>query len=363
MSESVLNPGLYANMVRCGRFGRVRVINRGQPLEGFHQPDPVRGGTSFKVIRRGETYVGCCPHCGDSRDRLAVNHMFGVSDPMIPGSWKHWELWKCYNEECQRNSKYRGDMRFWLGAPFLGGLKLRPPSLVVASRPALEPIEFPGLTVPIDELPEDHEAVRYVRSRRFDPGYLAREWGVSYAVSVPARSRGAMSQGRIIVPVYRDRAMVGWQARYPGEMDWKASGVPKYLTYFPKSQTLYGIDEAATADFVVLVEGVTDVWRCGPGAVSGLGKTLSRDQSELLAARLNGRYLILVPDMDDADSEINFYRSAAAVVAAGHKGPIGVAPLPKGKDPADLDTKTLRSIIVGAAFEATTPSPHESEVD
>ena len=29
-------------------------------------------------------------------------------------------------------------------------------------------------------------------------------------------------------------AMVGWQARFIGEVDWKAAGIQKYLTYYPK---------------------------------------------------------------------------------------------------------------------------------
>jgi len=363
MDESVLNPELFAAMCRALAPGHVRVINRGLPLEGFYQPNYRRGAAAgevgLQIVRRGETYVANCPFCGDTRSRLAVNHMCGVHDPNVRVArpdgtgfyeWHNWELWKCYNEECQGSPDYRRQLREMLTYTRLG--RCRPPAVVGTGRPVLEPVEFPGLVVGLHELPPDHPAQVYLRDRRFDPDELGTDWGVGYAVSVPARSRGAMSQGRIIVPVYRDRAMVGWQARFVGDIDWKAAGVPKYLTYFPKSLTLYGIDEADVAPVVTLVEGVSDVWRVGHGAVSGLGKTLSPDQAQLLAGRLRGRPLVVVPDMDDPDSEIAFYKSAAAVIEAGHTGPVAVAPLPPGKDPADLDGQTLRRIIRLAARQS-----------
>ncbi len=56
---------------------------------------------------------------------------------------------------------------------------------------------------------------------------------------------------------------VGWQARYVGEPRYR--DMPKYYTCpgMPKSQLLYNFDSTMTKPFVVLVEGITDVWRIG----------------------------------------------------------------------------------------------------
>lgn len=361
-TSDVLNPELYHALTQW-TGGVVRVINLGEPNEGFYSTDPFRGGTRLKLTRRGETYVCPCPFCGDTRFRMAVNHRCGVLDagvhiPRPDGtgeySWRNWELWKCYNEECQSDRDRRNQFRTEVGRFLsnLGGFRTRIRPVKQAKVPTLEPVDFPGLMVPLKELPKDHPAVAYLSSRGFDPAELYDEWGVTYATDVPARSRGAMCQGRIIVPVRRDGAMVGWQARYAGDLDWKAAGVPKYLTYFPKSLVVYGIDEAEKADTLVLLEGVIDVWRYGPGAVCGLGKGLSQDQAHLLASRLRDRPLVLVPDQDDPGSEPAFFRAASDLASCGYKGRISVAELPAGKDPADLDARTLRRIVRESATQA-----------
>lgn len=161
-----------------------------------------------------------------------------------------------------------------------------------------------------------------------------------------------MAQGRIAVPVSRDGVTVGYQFRYPDDLDWKAAGVVKYLTYFPKSLTLYGIDEVGDAGIVVYCEGVTDVWRYGYGAVCSLGKDLSTDQVQLLVERGGTRPLVMIPDYDDPKSEAAFFKSAKALIAAGYRGKIGWVKLPEGKDPATMGVRDLRFLVNNAAASA-----------
>lgn len=346
-----LNPRLLDAMTKA--FGAVRVRDEGQPLEGYYAPDPVTGRTRLYVVRRGETYEANCFKCNDHRMRMAVNHRYGIFDPKTGGYGS--ELWKCYNEECQSDYANRARLRDIVFGASLG-CRLphrRDPEVVACLPRELEPVEFPGVLVPLTELPASHPAVRYVKDTRgFDPAELVALWGVGYAEHVPPKSRGAMSAGRLIAPITHGGVMVGWQARHVGEADWKE--VPKYLTYCQKSLVVYGLDQAEGADVLTAVEGVTDVWRYGPGAVCGLGKGLSARQCELVASRLRGRPFVVVPDRNDPTSEPKFFAAAGDIVALGHRGPVASCCLAPGLDPAMLSRPKLRGVVAAAITTATT---------
>ena len=72
-----------------------------------------------------------------------------------------------------------------------------------------------------------------------------------------------------------DGTLHGWQGRYIGN---PPKYVPKYFTMptMKKTELLYNLDQARNFNSVVLVEGVTDVWKVGPASVAMFGKTLSR---------------------------------------------------------------------------------------
>lgn len=350
----VLNPDLFYAL--CKKVDRdTKVINAGQPLEGSYQTDPRDKVLKLLIGRRGETYVARCPFCNDQRvpGRLWVNHRYGLRDEMT--GLRNTNLWKCYNEECQHDKEYRREFRETL-LPEMdlpsSGPRPRVPEVRLVPISDLEPCEFPGSLLSVKDLPDTHVAVRYLRDRGFDIDELAAFWDVSYADSVPSRTRGAAAQDRIIVPVRQRGIMVGWQARFVGELDWSRAGVPKYLTYFPKSRVVYGLDEMGQSEAIVLVEGVTDVWRYGYGAVCGLGKKLSLDQGRLLAEALRGRPLVLMPDTNDPDALKGFCGSAKTVIEMGHSGPIGLAPLPGGVDPATMSRTYLRKLVEAVAREA-----------
>lgn len=349
---AVLNPGLLRAMERALSGAHVASTGVGESISGYYRRDPLRADDAQRLVVTswGEHYVACCPFCADRRCRLSVCHAYGTADDVT--GFRHHELWKCFNEECQSDWKNREELRRMLNPVTAGLPSVRVPPVRHVTPGALEPCEFPGVLVPLDRLPPTHPAVHYLAAERsppFDPAALSLDWGVAYADHVPARSRGAMAQGRIIAPVVLNGVQVGWQGRYVGELNWKASGVPKYLHFFPKSRTLYGIDEQADEPHVVLVEGVTDVWRYGRGAVCGFGKKLSPHQAGMLAARLAGRPLVLMADRNDPEAEEAFFQSAVAVVEAGHAGPVTAAPLPDGTDPGGLPTTYLRELAAAAA--------------
>lgn len=356
-----LNPALIRAVEMT--IGRVHLIRVNEPLTGYYYDDPQTRNRRLKIVRRGEELVTNCPFCNDDRGRLLINHRYGIPDPEVGNRGTN--LWKCFNEECQHDPDHRAELRDRL-LPELdlprGGPKFRQPEIIRSSPTELEPVEFNGVLLPVTDLPPDHKAVRYLIDRGFDVEEVGRLWDLGYADSIPARTRGSMAQDRLIVPVHQNKVMIGWQARFIGEIDFKTSGVPKYLTYFPKSLALYGMDQVGDEPVLVLMEGASDVWRYGPGGVCGFGKTLSHDQARILADLAKGRPIILVPDANDPGAFDKFCDGMKLVLAAGHCGPYGLAPLPRGKDPATMSRTALRNLIRCAASIAVeqhrqTPTP------
>lgn len=353
--EDLLNRPLFVTM--CGqrnKFGMIGIVRRGEPLCGSYTKDPRNDRTELVITSRGETYTGNCPFCNDTRGRLWVSHIFGTVDAEL--SYRHSETWKCYNNECQGSVEHRQKLEDMILFPTRVAPSVRSP--IVKSGPkGLEPCVFPGDTVPVAFLEPDHPAAAYLDGRNFDRDELSRIWGVMLASRVPTGIRGSAAQGRIIIPVRVCGRMVGWQARYAGDADWKKMGIVKYLTYFPKSLAVYGIDEV-DADgrypYIAAMEGATDVWRHGPGAVCPFGKTFSPTQIKIVAERLDGRPLVLVPDQDDRESSPNFVKTAKAVNASQKVNgwplsPIGLVDLPEGKDPGSIDRNLLRELCAHAA--------------
>ena len=151
-------------------------------------------------------------------------------------------------------------------------------------------------------------------------------------------------------------AMVGWQARLRGNLEWKGAHVPKY--YNPsgmnKRLMLYGFDQARASPFCVIVEGPTDVWAVGSGAVALLGKSMSQQQFDLIRTHWRAAVVMLDDDAEQAaDKVCNQLREAMPVVKVS---------LPSGSDPASIGSQdALWDLIEAAVVEQGVDLPVEAE--
>lgn len=118
----------------------------------------------------------------------------------------------------------------------------------------------------------------YLTARGFDWRLLSTLWGV----------RGVGAGGgdfawRILIPVLD---MAHRPVCYVGRTI-ASSGVARYLTWpdylLAPHETLYG-ECLVRGDAVIVVEGPTDVWRVGPGAVATFGVNWSREQLKRISA-------------------------------------------------------------------------------
>ncbi|HEY3964496.1 MAG TPA: hypothetical protein VGM05_08115 [Planctomycetaceae bacterium] len=187
-------------------------------------------------------------------------------------------------------------------------------------------------------------ALKYLEQRRFDFRELSLLWDLQFSRSSSAPAPAF--KNRIIIPIFAPVAsllnggahtpqlLVGWQARTI--MPRPPKGCPKYFMArdLEKSAVLYGLPQALqTTGPLVIVEGCSDVWRLATNAMAMFGKSLSRQQQELLIRHFRGRPLVLFLDRDAA-SEMNAARSRllAARKIAHDSGKVVIAQLPDGRN-------------------------------
>lgn len=348
--ENPLNPQLYRLLEK--HFGKVKVAHQGVGMRRTRVVDPLTGRERFRAEDAGEYYAVCCPFCGDTRFRLWINHRWGVRDEL--GSL-NLHLAHCYNEpaSCLRTMQDRKDFLEDLTA-VCGDFS----SFTLAragDRPPDASFELPGDCVLLSSLTPPHPALDYLTSRErpFDPAVLSRSYRVCWCRS----SSYSLAENRIIVPVFQGGVLKGWQARYPGELDWKKKGAPPKYWGAPRMQKrslVYNIDRASAYGTVAVCEGVTDVWSFGSMAVALLGCSLSEDQLTVLTTAAKGSTFAVLLDADKAGKKAvdDLARRIARKVGPGRVAVVG---LPDGKDPGSLPRAYLRSHVQEAMRAAGVP--------
>lgn len=341
-----LNPTLLSRIER--RIGPVLIASEGVGAVTSAGVDPVTGKKKLTFSSSGEYYRVACPYCNDTDRHLWINHRYGTVDP-ISGRVIDW-MAVCYRRDCLADRANRYDLKDQL----LGfrnanvpdaGFSLKEPTREAVTGPAV----LPGVCRLVDELEPGHEAAKYLISRDFDPAALARDYQVSYCVAPDPMYAGA--NRRIIVPAYAaDGTLLDWQGRWPADLNWQKSPIPKYfnLPGGKKSAHLYGLPKADGASALVIVEGVTSVWRIGPEAVALRGKTLSQAQEAQVAAWSQHHAGPLVLALDGGEAERACADSMRKRLESFAPNRVAVLELPDHRDPAMYDRKMIRSMIGSA---------------
>jgi hypothetical protein len=328
------------------RFGDVHVTKAGEPV--------VWGGRTYvdgrlrqQVLQWGETYRVNCIFCSDTRHQLSVPHFFGqpdVDNENRPMTW----MAKCFNENCLRDWQKRREFselvlgpRNWRLAP---GWRVNAPSKIAS---CLQQPFAPGRCIKVTELPSNHDALRFLIGERQFSREVLDYYGVGYCVE--SNPRFAAAQDRIIIPVWFRGEYAGWQARFAGEptMSW----MPKYYTMdgMAKSRLLYNFDRAVHKPFVVVVRGVTDVWRIGDWAVATFGTTLTPDQHALIEEHWRGKPVILLCNLLAA---LEREPPSPTVWRYGNHPAVVRVHLPNGYRPANYDTTVIQNFISAQAAQA-----------
>lgn len=351
-----LNLGLYNCLVR--RFTHVEIANVQEPFTPGHS---------------GEYYRVSCPFCDDTRQRLWINHMFNVVDPSNGDDRIFLAI--CYNEGCIDTREIQlklVDMIYPFGyrrRRYLEKQRQQQESLPLWRPPQFPTFDSPAQLPPCFSLAESISlpAHQYLVGRGFDPTEIADRWEVGFSLLSP-NTRPRLFQ-QLVIPIYDfktsilsaavrfpsqgDKYLAGWVARKTSE----DSAGPKYLFMkdLRKSSLLYGLPQAVqTQGPIIVVEGVTDVWRAGSNAVATLGKSLSLDQTNKLVQYFAGRPIIVMYDVDAIEDSTN---AVAAIRSArskyGDRAPLLQSLPPEGS--ADVG-ESSREAVWDRIREACAPA-------
>lgn len=328
-----LRPELYRRLK--DKFRHIVVANPGQEMLLRYE------GGELKILEPGEIYRVNCPYCPDTRKRLYINHRWGTVDE-ISGGRILW-LMHCFNQSCFKSYPER---RLALYNEIFDPLSSSPDAIDDVLSGSMEydfsqPAFMPGEITPIDQLPRSHPAALYLLQRGFDLQQLSDYFKVGYCRE--ALQNVQMANDRIFIPVYKDGAMVGWQARIIGEPSNKF--VPKYYSMpgWKKGLFVYSHDLARRFNHVVICEGPTDVWRYGPEAVCLFGKMPTIGQATVLANDWATQFIML--DSDVAEDELQAVQNR--LDSASFRTPIKriVVRLPPGQDPGSMNPVYMRSLV------------------
>lgn len=345
--KKALNRALFR---RCkATFKHVRVKNPGEKQTRRISTDLITGKPKPVITHPGEYYSVCCPFCNDTRYRCYINHRYGTDDEF---GRPQTGLAFCFNAGCPLASKM--PHAYQELAEMLCGQKLvslRKAEIAEGREVDVDQIRmnWPGKVTRVDLLPPEHEANVYLASRGFDPDKIGKFWNVHWCSESPR----FICQERLIIPIYHNKKMVGWQARAAYDIDWKSSHLPKYYTApgTPRRQILYNLGNAVKYRTGIVVEGVTDVWKLGPQAVCTLGASFTQPQQSLFRKNFKnwGGLLLYDPDMKE-----KLAGTIASIVSSLHEqlnSGFCAVYLPDGTDPGSLARDFLRPYITQQAAE------------
>lgn len=279
----MLNPTLFEALKTIDPG--VTVVNENDPgafqlqrdMFSFKKTAPV----SAHMTDWGEKYHLNCPDCHDTRQRLVVGHRWGTSVALGKSGRAQFSrrMFKCYNENCDVSNTLN---KLKLGRGYAGAavqaasaVKLTADTSVLI-RDARFP--SPAYLLMSEDTP-DH-ARQYLADRGFDPGTVARAYGLGWCPAGAAYTdeKGAQHtflEERLLIPIIQHRRLLSWQARrLDGEKKMKyvneTEGCKRYW--------LYNLDRALMYPDMMLTEGVTNVWRCGADTIACFGHSISQEQ-------------------------------------------------------------------------------------
>lgn len=280
--------------------------------------------TSGKNVTAGWVNIQCPKYdCDDASNHLGINLATGLHS-----------CWKCGTKGGPEQLIMALEGTDWytahkvaqgFGAAPTYGLS---PSSTPVGRPPGRGL-LPQIT---KDLPIPHR--KYLKGRGFNPDAIISKYGVGGCYNTGDR-RFRM---RIIIPIYMYGELVSFTAR---AISGKQS--PKYRmpndneVAVPGGSILYGLDNVKNG-VCALVEGPTDVWRIGDGAVAVMRTKFTEEQLvHIPRCGIHKVYVIY----DSGAGELAQKLASRVSKLVPH---VEHVPLPLGKDPATLNPQDLQQI-------------------
>jgi hypothetical protein len=178
----------------------------------------------------------------------------------------------------------------------------------------------------------------YLISRGFDPGFLIQKYKLK-----PVYNIGDY-RFRIIAPVFLDHKIVSFVAadvlrNNPNRLPYL--DCPKSQAIIPNKQGFYNLDSVKDGK-AIIVEGLTDVWRCGDGFIATFTSNYSQEQI-LLLVRKHIRKVFVLYDPDAIEKAQRLGNLLSGIIPSVERIRLDIR-LPDGSkgDPADMTSDEVR---------------------
>lgn len=158
-----------------------------------------------------------------------------------------------------------------------------------------------NVTLPTGIIDLQKGAKKYLEERNFDVEYLERVFGLKQTPFL------GWLKHRVFIPIFYHGHMISYTCRSYINSDVRYISCNADSEAIPHKDNLYHLDDVPGKKRIVVVEGCTDVWRLGSGAVATFGTKVTASQIKILCQFKN---VILLQDLDNAG------RTAWASVAA-----------------------------------------------
>jgi DNA primase len=183
------------------------------------------------------------------------------------------------------------------------------------------------LPIGTKELKLNHK--EYLIKRNFDPNKLEKIWDL--------KGTGPIGDYklRIIAPIYYRNIVVSYQGRdITNKQKLRYKACSKENEVLHHKHLLYGIDKVKNRKGI-LVEGITDVWRLGEGAVASFGTSYHQEQVNFISKHFDEIFILFDPGDKIA------YKKATSLVWSlqGLNTKAHIINIDFDGDPADLKQK------------------------
>jgi hypothetical protein len=194
--------------------------------------------------------------------------------------------------------------------------------------------------LPLGTRPCGERHLRYLKKRGFShPQDLVETYGLQGTGPVGEYNH------RIVAPIFLKGRLVSYQARDitgKSQLPYKACAEENEVLHH--KHLLYA-EDLVPGDTVVVVEGIVDAWKLGPGAVATFGIGFSIEQVRRIA-RFKTRFILY--DLDPKGHGQTAARNLCHTLMGfpGRTDYAQLLNLKKGqKDPGDLEEKEARKIM------------------
>ena len=270
-----------------------------------------------------------CPFCGDRSNHLGY-HL----------ERDYFRCWRCGGhrviETLEKLLQVPENFVREIIREFGGTSKGYIPQQTVKIRTA-KPLKYPDTTTNLTKM---HK--RYLKKRGYDWQEIQRLWGILGTGPIATLDERDYSY-RIIIPIYWEGELVSFQARdVTGTHKLRYKACPKDREKISHQTIVYGHPDTlkTVSDILVVVEGVTDVWRLGTQAVATFGITCKRDQAYHLSKLAKELIIVFDPERH-AQKEAKKLMNQILI----HGGKCRIEKILGDKDPGDMGTEDAKKLM------------------